>query len=256
MRGPDPACRSSEVTRSGPNNPAGPGTARARVDAIDACLPQTQCTRCGYPSCRDYAHAMAAGESDINRCPPGGELLIDRLAALTGVAVKALAEELGGYQPQRVAVIDETWCIGCMLCVQRCPVDAIIGAPKRMHTVIESWCTGCELCLPPCPVDCIQMHTPRGGALDAQAWLREQAPLARARHQRRSARLAREQVQRRAAQRLPALGERRAYVAQAVARVRQRRAPLAAGQMRVSLARPPGLRREPTKPGLDRADEE
>lgn len=127
------------------------------VGRIDAALPQTQCTRCGYPRCRAYAEAIARGEADINRCPPGGETTIHALAALAGMPAKPLDPEYGTHQPRRRAIIDESRCIGCRKCIEACPVDAIVGAHKWMHTVIATQCTGCELCLPPCPVDCIDM---------------------------------------------------------------------------------------------------
>jgi electron transport complex protein RnfB len=127
------------------------------LDQIDAILPQTQCGQCGFPGCRPYAEAIANGEADINRCPPGGETVILALADLLGTEPKALDAEVGEEKPKRVAVIDEQLCIGCTLCIQACPVDAILGAAKQMHTVIASECTGCELCVEPCPVDCIAM---------------------------------------------------------------------------------------------------
>jgi electron transport complex protein RnfB len=127
------------------------------VDQIDAILPQTQCGQCGYAGCRPYAQAIANEEADINQCPPGGETVILALADLLGKDPKPLSEEHGVEKPKMVAVIDEATCIGCTLCIQACPVDAILGAAKQMHTVIEAECTGCELCLPPCPVDCIDM---------------------------------------------------------------------------------------------------
>jgi electron transport complex protein RnfB len=138
------------------------------VDRIDALLPQTQCGQCNYPGCRPYAEAIAAGEAPINQCPPGGEAGIRALADLLGVEPLPLNPANGEEKPPRVAVIDEAACIGCTLCIQACPVDAIIGAPKLMHTVIADACTGCDLCLPPCPVDCIEMvvRTPAPGAWD------------------------------------------------------------------------------------------
>ena len=126
------------------------------VEKIDAILPQTQCGQCGYPGCRPYAEAIAEGEADINLCPPGGQEGVAKLADLLGREIKPLEVE---ERPKQVAVIDEQWCIGCTLCIQACPVDAIVGAAKQMHTVIEPLCTGCELCLKPCPVECIQMET-------------------------------------------------------------------------------------------------
>ena len=127
------------------------------VDKIDAILPQTQCGQCGYAGCRPYAEAIAAGEADINQCPPGGENGIVALAELLGCDPKPLNPDNGVEKPKMVAVIDEQNCIGCTLCIQACPVDAILGAAKHMHTVIDRECTGCELCLAPCPVDCIDM---------------------------------------------------------------------------------------------------
>ncbi len=128
------------------------------VDKVDAILPQTQCGQCGFAGCRPYAEAIAAGEADINRCPPGGETVIIALADLLGVDAKALDEEVGAEKPKMVAFVDEENCIGCTLCLQACPVDAILGAAKQMHTIIERECTGCELCIEPCPVDCIEMR--------------------------------------------------------------------------------------------------
>ena len=128
------------------------------VDKIDALLPQTQCGQCTYPGCRPYAEAMASGEADINQCPPGGQATIDALAELLGVDPKPLNAEHGEETDQvTVAIIDEQVCIGCTLCIQACPVDAILGAAKQMHTVIAEECTGCKLCIPPCPVECIDM---------------------------------------------------------------------------------------------------
>ena len=126
------------------------------VDKIDAILPQTQCGQCGYPGCRPYAEAIASGEADINRCPPGGEEGIRELADLLGVEFKPFGKDVV-LKPPSVAFIDENLCIGCTLCFQACPVDAIAGAAKQMHTIIASECTGCELCVDPCPVDCISM---------------------------------------------------------------------------------------------------
>ncbi len=126
------------------------------VDKIDALLPQTQCGQCTYPGCRPYAEAMASGEADINQCPPGGEQTIVALADLLGVDPKPLNPEMGEVKEEKtVVIIDEDLCIGCTLCIQACPVDAILGAAKQMHTIIEEECTGCNLCIPPCPVECI-----------------------------------------------------------------------------------------------------
>ena len=127
------------------------------VDKVDAILPQTQCGQCSFPGCRPYATAIANGEADINQCPPGGEATIAALAELLGREPKPLNAEHGAIKPKLIAVIDEARCIGCTLCIQACPVDAILGTTKQMHTVIRNECTGCELCLAPCPVDCIDM---------------------------------------------------------------------------------------------------
>ena len=127
------------------------------VDSIDALLPQTQCTRCGYAGCLPYAEAIANGEADINQCPPGGTETIVALAKLTGRALAPLNHDNGIESAPMVAIIDEERCIGCTKCLPPCPVDAIVGAPRRMHTVIAELCTGCELCVAPCPVDCIVM---------------------------------------------------------------------------------------------------
>lgn len=134
------------------------------VDKLDSCLPQTQCGQCTYPGCRPYAEAIASGEADINQCPPGGEATIEALAAVMGVEPIPLNDEHGEHSDiPEVALIIEKDCIGCTLCIQACPVDAIIGAAKLMHTVIADECTGCELCLPPCPVDCIVMVPEKQG---------------------------------------------------------------------------------------------
>ncbi len=150
---------------------------------IDALLPQTQCTRCGFDGCRPYAHAIATGEADIDQCPPGGDPGVAKLATLLGRDPKPLNPEFGAFMPPRVAIIDEDICIGCTKCIQACPVDAIVGASKLMHTVIESLCTGCELCIPPCPVDCIAL-TPSAALPDAD--------LSRSRHVARAARIERD----------------------------------------------------------------
>ena len=146
------------------------------VESINSILPQTQCGQCNYPGCKPYAEAIAAGEAGINQCPPGGEAGIQALADLLGVEALPLNPENGEEKPRTVAVIDEKTCIGCTLCIQACPVDAILGAAKKMHTVIESECTGCDLCLPPCPVDCIEMvvQPPPAGAWE---WPRPVEPI-------------------------------------------------------------------------------
>ncbi|GAB4483341.1 MAG: hypothetical protein OHK0044_32540 [Burkholderiaceae bacterium] len=207
------------------------------ADAIDALLPQTQCTKCGHAGCRPYAEAIAAGAAQINQCPPGGAAGIAKLAKLLGRPAIPLNPAHGVERPLRVALIDERLCIGCTLCIQACPVDAIVGAAKRMHTVVPQWCTGCDLCLPPCPMDCIAMvevDPPR-------AWTQADADAARARHTARKARLAREKLEhdeRLAAKALAKLGEldarddlsreqieqKKAIVQAAIERARARRA--------------------------------
>jgi electron transport complex protein RnfB len=165
-------------------------------------LPQTQCTRCGYPDCAAYAQAMALGQADINQCPPGGEQGVQRLAALLQVAPKPLNPEFGQEGPRTVAFIDEDWCIGCTLCIAACPTDAIFGTNKRMHTVIEAYCTGCELCLPVCPVDCIKLETITVSSVGSgqnpptgwDAWSPAQADTARQRYSAATARRARTQA--------------------------------------------------------------
>jgi Na+-translocating ferredoxin:NAD+ oxidoreductase subunit B len=139
------------------------------VEKIDAILPQTQCGQCGFPGCKPYAEAIAKGEADINCCPPGGEEGIRKLADLLGREFKPLSEEHGVEKPKSVAFIDENTCIGCTLCIQACPVDAILGAAKQMHTIIPKLCTGCELCLEPCPVDCIDM-VPISETVESWKW--------------------------------------------------------------------------------------
>ena len=162
------------------------------ADRLDALLPQTQCTRCGYPDCRHYAEAVASGAADINQCPPGGAEGIARLAQATGRPVIPLNPVHGEEAARTVAVIDENWCIGCTLCMKACPVDCIVGASKKMHTVIEADCTGCALCVPACPVDCIQMLPVTGTATGWAAWSPEQADSARQRYGFRQFRIARE----------------------------------------------------------------
>lgn len=143
---------------------------RDLIVRIDACLPQTQCTRCGYPDCRTYAAAIAAGDADINRCPPGEPGTAEALAKLLAVVRQPLAPECGEHQSRRRAQIDEQTCIGCRKCIDACPLDAIIGARKLMHTVIIADCSGCELCLPPCPVDCIRMIPASPPAATGALW--------------------------------------------------------------------------------------
>jgi Na+-translocating ferredoxin:NAD+ oxidoreductase subunit B len=167
-----------------------PGALAARIHAA---LPQTQCTRCGYPDCAGYAQAIAAGEADINQCPPGGAEGVARLAAITARPLLPLNPANGVEGPRTVAVIDEGWCIGCTLCIAVCPTDAILGSNKLMHTVIEPDCTGCELCVPVCPVDCISLENVTGDRTGWQAWSEAQAQEALERYEHRKQRLMREE---------------------------------------------------------------
>jgi electron transport complex protein RnfB len=171
------------------------GQARSLVDQINDVLPQTQCTQCGFQGCKPYAEAIAVNAAPINRCPPGGDLGIAKLALLLNQTVIELDSSCGVHKPRHIASIAPEHCIGCTLCIKACPVDAIIGGNKRRHAVIASLCTGCELCIPPCPVDCITMeYLP-----EFSGWATDQAHQARARMEQRNQRLirvAREQKQR------------------------------------------------------------
>jgi electron transport complex protein RnfB len=191
----------------------------AFVTRIDAVLPQTQCTRCGFDGCLPYAQAVASGAADIDRCPPGGDATVAALAAITGRPVKPVDPQCGAPGPLLVAVIDEAACIGCTLCIEACPVDAIIGAQKRMHAVLASLCSGCELCVAPCPVDCIAMQPA------ARTWTHGDADAARLRHRARDARVARnERIANRKAALASDAARRKAAVDAALARARARRA--------------------------------
>jgi len=184
------------------------------ADRIDDVLPQTQCARCGYAGCRPYAEAVAAGTAGINRCPPGGEATLAALARITARAPMPLDAARGTPGPLLVARIDESACIGCTLCIQACPVDAIIGAPRRMHGVLASLCSGCDLCVAPCPVDCIDM-VPAG-----REWTHADAIAARARYAARNLRLA---VAARPSSRSAEADKRQAAVSAALRRARARR---------------------------------
>jgi len=171
------------------------------TDRLEDLLPQTQCTKCGYPDCRGYAQALASGEALPNRCPPGGIEGIKRLSqVLTPIypqdAFKlnpTIDPKCGIERPRPVAFIDPQTCIGCTLCIQACPVDAIVGASKQMHVVLTQWCTGCDLCIPPCPVDCISMINVTGEQTGWNAWAPEFADLSRKRYHDRTSRLEREE---------------------------------------------------------------
>ena len=184
------------------------------ADQIEDLLPQTQCTKCGYPACRPYAEAIARGEADINQCPPGGMEGVARLSALTGRPIIPINPANGVERPRPVAFIDEALCIGCTLCIQACPVDAILGAAKQMHTILPSLCTGCDLCVAPCPVDCISMLPVTGERTGWDAWSQEQADAARARHDFRSERLQREKEENDARLAAKALEKMRAVTAE------------------------------------------
>lgn len=211
----------------------------ALAEHLDAWLPQTQCTRCGYPRCRDYAEALACGGADIDRCPPGGEETIRALAAILGVPAKPLNPLLGPHEPRKRARIDETRCIGCAKCLDACPVDAILGSRRLMHAVLERECTGCGLCVPPCPVDCIALLPAAPPAAGAGPWpdytLEETARwrVRAERHFERLARRAQEQSGPRAVRTVdmsnPEAARRRirAEIRAAVERVKRRRGLLA-----------------------------
>lgn len=207
------------------------------IERIDALLPQTQCGKCGFAACRPYAEAIASGKADINQCPPGGQSTIQALADLLDCDPQPLNPEHGVEKPREVAIIDEQSCIGCTLCIQACPVDAILGAVRHMHTVIEAECTGCELCVAPCPVDCITMvPNPLFHQIEIQSqeWQRKRADVARIRYQFRLERLERERREKAARLRekkqtlktetaRPGEDPRKAVIAAALARVRAKK---------------------------------
>lgn len=218
------------------------------ANRLEDLLPQTQCTKCGYPDCRGYAKAMASGQVPPNRCPPGGIEGIKRLShILTPIYPQDAFEEhptidpeCGIERPRPVAFIDPQRCIGCTLCIQACPVDAIVGASKQMHVVLTEWCTGCNLCIPPCPVDCISMIDVTGTKTGWNAWSQDLADIARQRYHQREARLDREQrdnderLAKKAADKLAAVNaeqplsaeeekeRKRAIIAAAIARAQQK----------------------------------
>ena len=164
------------------------------TELLEDALPQTQCTKCGFPDCRGYAQALAEGQAKHNRCPPGGEVGIERLGQILELKPLPLDPECGLEKPRTVAVIDPKQCIGCTLCIKACPVDAIVGAAKQLHVVLENRCTGCDLCIPPCPVDCIDMVEVSGTNTGWNAWTTEQANQARKQYQSRKLRLVREKA--------------------------------------------------------------
>lgn len=183
-------------------------------------LPQTQCTRCGYPDCEGYAKAIEAGEAGIDQCPPGGTEGVIRLSQLTGKSPGPVDPKFGTEGPRMLAVIDEAWCIGCTLCLDACPTDAIVGINKRMHTVIEPHCTGCELCIPVCPVDCISLESVTPGKSGWQAWSQVLADHARQRYESRQQRRGKRAPAEEAAPSTPPVDRKRAIIEAALARAR------------------------------------
>jgi Na+-translocating ferredoxin:NAD+ oxidoreductase subunit B len=191
---------------------------------LHAALPQTQCTRCGYPDCAGYAQAIADGAAEINQCPPGGAEGIDRLAALTGRPALPLNPVNGLEGPRTLAVIDENWCLGCTLCLDACPTDAILGGNKQMHTVIEAHCTGCELCVPVCPVDCISLENATGDRTGWAAWSEHDAQRALQRYEFHVLRYAQAEPRITSEAEVEEPARKKSVVEAALARARARRA--------------------------------
>ncbi|MFD2367411.1 electron transport complex subunit RsxB [Pseudoduganella sp. GCM10020061] len=220
---------------------AAPQVSTPLADQIEDLLPQTQCTKCGYAGCRPYAEAIANGEADINQCPPGGIEGVGRLAALLGRKVIPINPANGIERPRPVAFIDESLCIGCTLCIQACPVDAIMGAAKQMHTILPSLCTGCDLCVAPCPVDCITMMPVTGERTGWAAWSQQDADAARERHDFRTLRLKREREENdarlaaKAIEKLRAVNAEDTNTAEELAEKERKRAIIAAAMERARL---------------------
>lgn len=221
--------------------PAAPAVTRPLADQIEDLLPQTQCTKCGFAGCRPYAEAIASGEAEINQCPPGGMEGVARLAGLLGRKVIPINPANGVERPRPVAFIDESLCIGCTLCIQACPVDAIMGAAKQMHTILPSLCTGCDLCVAPCPVDCITMMPVTGERTGWAAWSQQDADAARERHDFRTMRLKREREENdarlaaKAIEKLRAVTAEETNTAEELAEKERKRAIIAAAMERARL---------------------
>lgn len=211
------------------------------ADQLENALPQTQCTKCGYPACRPYAEAIANGNANYNQCPPGGQEGILRLANILGKPVIPLDVSHGLERERPVARIDEAYCIGCTLCIQACPVDAIMGAPKQMHSILSDLCTGCDLCVAPCPVDCISMVPLTAGKTGWDAWSQPLADKARQQFNFRNQRLIREKQENderlaaKAAAKLLALETEPALSAEEIASKERKKAIIAAAIERARL---------------------
>jgi electron transport complex protein RnfB len=223
------------------------------ADQLENALPQTQCTKCGYPACRPYAEAMANGAASYNQCPPGGQEGVVRLASILGKPVIPLDISHGLERERPVAKIEEAYCIGCTLCIQACPVDAIIGAPKQMHSVISELCTGCDLCVAPCPVDCISMLPVTTGHTGWDAWSQSQADKSRQLYTLRNQRLIREKQENderlaaKAAAKLVALEAEPALSAEEIASKERKKAIIAAAIERARIKKLQTQTEDPAK---------